>query len=51
MSRLFLPNIYHIPKLILILVSIGQLCDFGNLVTFSSLGAEFKVLEADWIKL
>ena len=27
---------FHIPKLTLNLASVGQLCDYGNLVTFSS---------------
>ena len=31
-----LSNVYHIPNLTLNLASIGQLCNFGNLVTFSS---------------
>ena len=34
--NLSLPNVYHIPKLTLNLASVGQLCDSGNLVTFSS---------------
>ena len=34
--HLSLSNVYHIPKLTLNLASVGQLCDSGNLVTFSS---------------
>ena len=34
--NLFLSNVYHILNLTLNLASIGQLCDSGNLVTFSS---------------
>ena len=34
--HLSLPNVYHIPKLTLNLASVGQLCDSGNLVTFSA---------------
>ena len=33
---LSLSNVYHIPNLTLNLASVGQLCDYGNLVTFSS---------------
>ena len=36
MPHLFLPDVYHISKLTLNLASVGQLCDSGNLVTFSS---------------
>ena len=36
MPHLFLSVVYHIPKLTLNLASVGQLCDSGNLVTFSS---------------
>ena len=31
-----LPSVYHIPKLTLNLVSVGQLCDLGYSVSFSS---------------
>ena len=34
--NLSLCNVYHILKLMLNLASIGQLCDSGDLVTFSS---------------
>ena len=34
--HLSLPNVYHISKLTLNLAYVGQLCDSGNLVTFSS---------------
>src|SRR3954470_6241485 len=36
MPHLFLPDVYHILKLTLNLASVGQICDSGNLVTFSS---------------
>ena len=48
--HLSLPNVYHIPKLSLNLVSVGQLCDFGYLVSFFYLllCAGSAVSEADW---
>ncbi|KAH6834928.1 hypothetical protein C2S53_007300 [Perilla frutescens var. hirtella] len=35
-SYVSLPRVYHIPKLVLNLISVGQLCDSGCIVTFSS---------------
>jgi len=45
--HLSLPNIYHILKLTLNLASVGQLCDNGNLVTFSSSSCYVQDLQSE----
>ena len=41
-----LPNVYHFPKLTLNLAFVGQLCDSGNLVTFSSSSCYLQDLQS-----
>lgn len=44
--NLSLFNVYHIPNLTLNLVYVGQLCDSGNIVTFTSYSSFMQDLQS-----
>ncbi|KAL5716108.1 hypothetical protein ACHQM5_017839 [Ranunculus cassubicifolius] len=44
-STVSLPNTFHVPKLTINLVSVGQLCELGLTVIFSSSGCQVQDLE------